>query len=332
MRSPLQGGMPPPDTVTGAVVEIACDESGFSGTNLHRSATPMITHASVDLTTDEAARLIDGLRAGLRLSPRETKSGRFLRHPDGGDAVGRFLAALPGRACVQLVDKEFFLVTRVVDLLGGKPSYLAGTRLGEVRRPAAVALHLQGRTAAEEWNAFLAAFEDLVRTRRRRPDAQRAGRFLQARDALARGLPGTPAADVLGTLTRERVRTLLTRLDADDRSLPPPLEPMLPALAETVLTWSAGRRRVLVVHDEQSALTADRLTRLQRALATGAAALPGGVSPLAGLVMADSRDDPRIQVADLLAGVARRPPAFTDPALLQPLISPTSLIAARTGP
>jgi hypothetical protein len=107
---------------------------------------------------------------------------------------------------------------------------------------------------------------------------------------------------------------------------------MLPALAETVLTWSAGQRRVLVVHDEQSALTADRLTRLQRALATGAAALPGGVSPLAGLVMADSRDDPRIQVADLLAGVARRPPAFTDPALLQPLISPTSLIAARTGP
>jgi hypothetical protein len=328
MRSPLQGGMPPPGTVTGAVVEIACDESGFSGTNLHRAATPVITHASVDLTTAEAARLIDG----LRLSPHETKSGQFRRRPDAADAVGRFLEALPGRAHVHLVDKEFFLVTRVVDLLAGKPSYLAGTRLAEVRRPAAIVLHRAGREAGEEWDAFLFAFEDLVRTKRRRPADQRAGRFLQARDALARRLPGTPAADVLDALTRDRVRALLTRMDADDRSLPPPLEPMLPALAETVLTWSAGRRRVLITHDEQSALTADRLIRLQRALATGPAALPGAISPLAGLVMADSRDDPRIQVADLLAGVARRLPAVTDPALLQPLISPTSLIAPEARP
>ncbi|MEU4625126.1 hypothetical protein AB0G04_34775 [Actinoplanes sp. NPDC023801] len=332
MRSPLQGGMPPPDTVTGAAVEIACDESGFSGTNLHRSATPMITHASVDLTIAEAAALIAGLRDGLRLSPRETKSGHFLRRPDAADSVGRFLAALPGRAHVHLVEKEFFLVTRVVDLLAGKPSYLAGTRLAQTRRPAAVALHRHGRTAEEEWDAFLAAFEDLVRTRRRRPGDQRAVRFLQARDALARHLTGTPAADVLGALTRERVRAVMSRLDADDRTIPPPLEPMLPALAETILTWSAGRHRVLVVHDEQSALTADRLTRLQRALAAGPAALPGGVSPLAGLVMADSREDPRIQVADLLAGVARRPPGFADPALLRPLVSPTSLIAPPAGP
>jgi hypothetical protein len=34
MRLPLQGGLPPVDAVAGAVVEIACDESGFSGTNL----------------------------------------------------------------------------------------------------------------------------------------------------------------------------------------------------------------------------------------------------------------------------------------------------------
>ncbi len=34
MRLPPQGGLPPVDTVTGAVVEIASDESGFSGTNL----------------------------------------------------------------------------------------------------------------------------------------------------------------------------------------------------------------------------------------------------------------------------------------------------------
>src|SRR5262249_28016618 len=34
VRLPPQGGLPPVDVATGTVVEIACDESGFSGTNL----------------------------------------------------------------------------------------------------------------------------------------------------------------------------------------------------------------------------------------------------------------------------------------------------------
>jgi hypothetical protein len=77
------------------------------------------------------------------------------------------------------------------------------------------------------------------------------------------------------------------------------------------------------------------LTRLQQVLASDAAsspaaahdagALPAGVSPLAGLVMVDSRDDPRVQVADLLAGVARRLPAIINDTPLQPLLSSTSL-------
>jgi hypothetical protein len=89
---------------------------------------------------------------------------------------------------------------------------------------------------------------------------------------------------------------------------------MLQALTETILSWSGRQRRVLVIHDEQSALTADRLTRLQQVLANDggpspadadeARALPAGVSPLAELVMADSRNDPRVQVAELLARVA----------------------------
>src|SRR5690606_35035931 len=83
----------------------------------------------------------------------------------------------------------------------------------------------------------------------------------------------------------------------------PVLEPLLPALAETVLAWSGGRRRVVGVHDEQSALTAGRLRHPQGVLPQ----VGRGVPTLAGLVAVDSRDDPR-QVADLLAGVARRSP------------------------
>nr|WP_221377903.1 hypothetical protein [Actinoplanes polyasparticus] len=321
MRTPLQGGLPPPGAVAGPVVEIACDESGFSGTNLLDPSTPMITHASVDLSSGAARQLI----AELRSSSHELKSGPFLRGPRAREALELFLGALRGRALVHLIDKQFFVVTRVIDLLLAEPSYAAGTRLTQDRRPAAVALHRALRDAGQDGNTFLASFTDLVRAKRRGPANQAVERFLRARDALAGDRaqetpPGdrarkTPAG--LDGITAQRVRDLLTRLEDDDRTIPPPLEPLLPALAETVLFWSAGRRRVLVTHDEQSALTADRLTRLQRALAVG------GVSPLAGLIMVDSRDDPRVQLADLLAGVARRSPRSDG---LEPLISRTSLL------
>ena len=256
------------DAVVGTVVEIACDESGFSGTNLLHSATPVITHASVDLCVGEAIGLITALRSGFRFSPHEFKSGQFLRGPGAAEALEWFLAALRGRAHVHLVDKEFFLVTRIVDLLLAEPSYAAGTRLTQDHRPAALALYRAGRSAGGDWGVFLAAFVDLVRIKRRHgriagpwSGSSRPGmRWSEMGSARRPRLSSTGSA-------RTRVRAVVTRLSDDDRSIPPPLEPMLPALAETVLFWSGGRRRVLVIHDEQSALTADRLTRLQQVLA-----------------------------------------------------------------
>jgi hypothetical protein len=333
---PPQGGLPPVDAVAGGVVEIACDESGFSGTNLLDPATPVITHASVDLRVGEAVGLIAALRSRFRFSPNEFKSGQFLRSPEAGEALEWFLAALSGRAHVHLVDKEYFLVTRIVDLLLAEPSYAAGTRLTQDHRPAALTVYRARRSAGSEWGVFLAAFVELVRIKRRhRPDRRALERFFLARDALVRDGLGAPAEGVLDGLDRTRVWAVLTRLSDHDRSIPPPLEPMLAALAETVLFWNSGQRQVLVIHDEQSALTAGRLSRLQQALADGAGSSPAGadeagasparMSPLAGLVMVDSRDDPRVQVADLLAGVARRLPELVDDGPLQPFLSPTSL-------
>ncbi|WP_433788923.1 DUF3800 domain-containing protein [Actinoplanes sp. CA-252034] len=294
MRSPLQGGLPPAGAPGGAVLEIACDESGFSGANLLRSTEPVITHASVDLSVAEAVDLI----AGLGLSAYELKSGRFLRRPDAAVALDRLMTALRGRAHVHRIDKELFLVTQVVELLLAEPSYRSLTR-GPL--PEAHDLY-RARSVGGDWDRFLAAFADMVRTRRRIPGRAGAARFLQARDTLAR--IGGPAGAVLERITDDRVTAIVSRLDDGDRTIPPPLEPMIAALAATIRHWSARQRPILVIHDEQSALTAARLARLQRALAVG-----DGPSPLAGLVTADSRDDPRIQLADLLAGVARRMPS-----------------------
>jgi hypothetical protein len=335
MRLPLQGGLPPADSVAGAVLEIACDESGFSGTNLLDPATPVITHASVDLSVDEAAGFISTLRSGFRFSPNELKSKQLLRGPEAVEAQEWVLAALHGRAHVHLVDKEYFLVTRVVDLLLAEPSYAAGTRLTEDHRPAALSLYRAGRLAGAAWGVFLAALVEMVKIRRRhRPDRRAMERFFHSRDALIRVGLSAPAEEVLNELDRTRVWAVLTRLFEDDQSIPPPLEPMLPAVAEAVLFWSDGKRQVLVIHDEQSALTASRLIRLQQVLADAAASSsadvidagtsPSALSPLAGLVMADSREDPRVQVADLLAGMTRRLSRIVGEPL-KPFLSPTSL-------
>ena len=338
MRLPLQGGLPPVGTVAGTVVQIACDESGFSGTNLLDPATPVITHASVDLHIGEAVELITALRSRFRFSPNEFKSGQFLRNPAADEALEWLLAALRGRAYVHLVDKEYFLVTRIVDLLLAEPSYAAGTRLTQDQRPAALTLYRARHLAGRDWGAFLAAFVELVRVKRRhRPDPLALERFFQTREALLADQLGAPAEVVLDGLSRARVQAVLARLITGDRSIPPPLEPMLPALAETVLFWSdGGKRQVLVTHDEQSALTASRLSRLQQILADRAGpsapddagqtgSSPAGTSPLTGLVMVDSRDDPRVQAADLLAGVPRRLPEIIEDRRFQPFLSPTSL-------
>ncbi|WP_202879304.1 hypothetical protein [Nocardioides cynanchi] len=326
MSLPLQGGLAPAEGLVGDLVEIACDESGFSGTNLLDAASPMITHASVDLCAEEAAEIIASLRSGSRYSLHEFKAGQLLRDHDAEGARARFLTALDGRAHVHLVDKEYFLVTRIVDLFLAEPSYAAGTRLTQEQRAAALVLHRAGRLAGPDWRAFLTAFVDLVRTNRRRdPGRGSVDGFFHARDALAAHGLGTAAEGVLDALDREQVRGVLGRLSVDDRTIPPPLEPMLPALAETVLFWSRGRRQVLVIHDEQSALTADRLRRLQGVLRDDAESSPAGVSPLAGLVAVDSRDDPRVQVADLLAGLARRSAESGYDGPFQPFLSPTSL-------
>jgi hypothetical protein len=296
----------------------------------------VIAHASVDLRDGQAAELIAAVRSGPRRSLDEFKAGQLLRGRRGDRSLEWFLTALKGRAHVHLVDKEYFLVTRIVDLFLAEPSYAAGTRLTQQQRPAALDLYRARRSGGRDWGAFLAAFVEMVRTKRRRqPERGAVEEFFRARDALAADGLGAAAEGVLGGLSRTRVEAVMTRLARADRSIPPPLEPMLPALAETVLFWSGGQRQVLVVHDEQSALTAGRLRRLQQVLADGAgpsetgAVAPGAspttVSPLAGLVMVDSRDDPRVQVADLLAGLARRSPVTGFEGLLTPLISPTSL-------
>ena len=272
-------------TIASSWVEIACDESGFSGTNLLDPASPAITHASTDLALPEAAEVVAVLQSRLRRRS-EYKSSQLLR-PGQRPALEWFLSELRGRAHVNVIDKTRYVAARVLELFTEEPSYGAGTSLGRDHSDAVLALRRR--------TGFLTAFVDLTRTKRvRLIDHDAIDRFFAAMPA---GLPA------LREVTPARVEEVMVRLLDADPAFPPPLEPLVPALAETLLFWSAGERSVAVVHDEQSALTRGRVARLGTFLAEAVSPAP---PPLRSFVQVDSRDDPRVQVADLLAGIARR--------------------------
>jgi hypothetical protein len=104
----------------------------------------------------------------------------------------------------------------------------------------------------------------------------------------------------------------------------PLLEPFFPALLRTVAYWSDRiDRPVTVVHDETNALTPERIDYLWEQAGTR----------LAGIDRVDSANDPRVQLADFLAGVARKIASEAlggraDPALVElirPYVDSTSV-------
>jgi hypothetical protein len=249
-------------------VEIACDESGYEGDKLIGTSTDVFAHASVRLDPAAAAACMAELRDRIRSPALEYKAGHVLREKHRAVLTWLLGPAGPvsGKAWVYLVDKEYFLVARVTDLLDAEAPGLAA------------ALYREGREAfgAQRWQAFLGSFHD--------------------------------------------------RLRADQRDRPasvPVLDPLIPAIVRAVGHWSGGGEPVSIVHDQQNTLTAERVGQLRR--------LVGGPW-LASLTLVDSRADPRVQVADVVAGVARKlasdelngraDPRLT--ALLRPYVDPYS--------
>ena len=272
-------------TIPSSWVEIACDESGFSGSNLLDPRSPVLVHASTDLSVPEASDIIATLRSSSG-GASEYKSGRLLR-ADQRPALEWFRATLRGRAHVHVVDKTAFVAARVLELFTQEPSYGAGTSLGGTtplpcaRSVATASSSRRSSTSpARRGDGGSTATRSAGSSQRSPPTCRRSERLSVA-----------------------RVEGVMGRLVDGDPAFPPPLEPLVPALAETLVFWSAGVRSVAVVHDEQSALTRGRVARLGTFLAEAVSPAP---APLRSFRQVDSRDDPRVQVADLLAGIARR--------------------------
>ncbi|HYI53439.1 MAG TPA: hypothetical protein VEX57_05705 [Microlunatus sp.] len=286
-------------------VEIACDESGFTGGNLTFRHT-VFTHASlrvpVEIACDEMARLRSKVAAH-----GELKASWLLRWCDDDD-LHRLLdpgGLLGDQVRVHLTDTRLFLLCRLADVLLGTDEVSGLDLPGEAGavREVALELYRQGDTVfgLTRWQAFLTAAGKALRATSRWVPATAVSDFEAELSELVSVPAPTPVREALLRLRAAagRARALRRSLEVDSRR-PPLLEPLLPALTRCVLGWGAAHRSLVVVHDEQSALTPWRIAEMARRLD---GAHPGHVLDLRRV---DSRDDPRVQIADLVAGIARR--------------------------
>jgi len=299
-------------------VEIACDESGYEGEKLIGSTTAVFAHGSVRLDARAAAAIMQELRDRIRSPATEYKATHVLRSKHR--AVLEWLlgprSPLGGQARVFLIDKTFYVLGKVTDLLvAGRTD--VGLRLSPETRAITETLYREGSSVLERprWDAFLLAANELMRPR------SEGAPFFELIEELYGECPAGPVQVALGRLRAGRAHAEAFRARALGDPLPL-LDPLVPAIRQAVLTWG-GSAPVMIVHDRQNTLPAGRIAAMT--------ALLGG--RLAGVTLVDSFTTPTVQVADVLAGAVRKlvedelrgeaDPALT--ARLGPFVDPNSI-------
>jgi hypothetical protein len=302
-----------------AVLEVACDESGSEGEKLIGATTDVFAHAGVRLDAGSAAACIRELRSRGPTPAQEYKANHVLREKNRRALTWLLGSGLePAHARVYLVDKAFFVIGRVAEVLVEEGAVDLAHRL-----------YRDGRRAVdhERWRAFLVAANNLMRAKNRLTAAESVGVFFAVLDQMDR-LDRLDGIDGLGEVL-ERLRRARPRADAYrarllvEPAVFPALDPLVPAVVRTVEHWGADDRPVAIVHDRQITLSAGLVAWLKVTLD----------HRLSSLTLADSRVDPRVQVADVLAGAARKiasdelngrgDPELT--ALLRPYLDPLSI-------
>ena len=183
------------------------------------------------------------------------------------------------------------------------------------------------------WHAFLAAGNELLRSKEALPGVA-VESFFGIVEVLAAQGPTARLAGVLDRLRAARVvaEELRAQLDAD-RDMLPPADPLIPALVSAAGFWAERTGEPLsIVHDEHKFLSAVRVAQLTKLVAAGSLSM-SGMGVRLRLRVVDSFTDPRVQLADILAGIARKAAAqrlrgHEDPELdelLRPYVDPASV-------
>lgn len=293
-------------------LEIACDESGYEGEKLIGGTTDVFAHGSVHLDLPTAKDCVTELRRRIRSPATEYKANHLLREKHRAVLTWFLGPSGPvlGNAHVYLVDRAFFVVSRVIELFADEVDHGGvGVRQSDTARAVSVLLYEARRTfPPEHWQAFLISANDLMRTKDRLDVATPADSFFSMVDLLRAGADAQ-VGEILRLLSqaRPRAEAFRAKLLGNPEQMPT-LDPLVRGIARAVQVWGAGGQPVAVVHDRQNLLSETRITQLMEVFGRQDPALPDEPTwgRLTSLELVDSLSDARIQVADFLAGTARK--------------------------
>ncbi|RKT36829.1 hypothetical protein DEU34_1357 [Microbacterium sp. AG1240] len=294
---------------------VACDESGNDGENLLSGGSTVFAHASVTLLPDEAAALMEEVRARTRSQATELKSKTILQPQHL--VTAKWLLSHPsidGNASVHLTHKKYFVVSKLFDSTAEELAHELGYDIyetGVALAGANLLFFVAPRSYGTAWDMLLMTFQHFMRAK----DADQAQqllarligstvKLLSDENAVARDVLGTVFAGFshLGSLSRlqlgdgleERLRTM---------------DPLISAVGAAVHFWaSISGKPIELIHDAAKELTPVKIEWAKRSLARPEDIAPsrqGLASELTDVRLVDSKEDPRVQVADLLAGIGR---------------------------
>jgi hypothetical protein len=155
-------------------LEVACDESGFSGGNLVGAGNSQVfAHASTSLGTEAAVDLLREVHRAIGAKGGEYKSAELMR-PRHRAALRSLLgpsSPLAEASHVHLIDTRFFVLARIVDVLIGSRPVTGPESPGTDPQLRAMALTLyhSGERAygSDRWREFLTRGANIVRTNNR---------------------------------------------------------------------------------------------------------------------------------------------------------------------
>ncbi|MFJ3472175.1 DUF3800 domain-containing protein [Microbacterium maritypicum] len=296
-------------------LEIACDESGNDGENLFGGTTTVFAHGSTSISKGEAENLVAELYRRMRSQSTELKSKAFLKPQH--IATARWLLTEPSvkaESLVHLTEKRFFLSTKLFDSTVEEHMHNQGDDIYETDQAvfAAMLLYaLASRQLGTAWDAALESFNRLLRITEENEIAPHLTALRKQLRDLGRRCSGT-LHDLIG-MVHDSTRFLpaLARQQAglDGAEKLRTLDPVICAIGQTAHSWSERTgREILIVHDVAKVLTPTMIENTKYHLDRPELITPsleGAGVIVTDVRQVDSRDDARVQLADLLAGTGR---------------------------
>jgi hypothetical protein len=285
------------------VLDIFCDESGFTGQHLLNRDQRFFAYGSVAIDPAEASELVTQTIRDFRLQGSELKGKNLLRHASGRKAAITLIRKLAPRSQVLIAHKEYVLACKLFE-------YTFEPLISEISTVLySVNFH--------KFIANLLYLSNLKHHRRAREFSERFEQAVRGDDGPLRGFLSVHSAttdDPVETLIslcifhRDAILRELTETKAAVRWV---LDVTATSLNSLLTTWGRRARQLRVVCDESGPL-ASALSYFDASVGSehkgsirlGERQIDFGFNLAAPIALAKSHESPGIQLADVLSSVA----------------------------